>query len=217
MAAAPSALGSFMAQIRAYRPDDLDSLYRICLATGDAGADATHLYRDPALLGHVYAGGYATLGPETVFVADDHEGVAGYIIGPADTRAFEARMEQLWWPPLRARYADSDGSAAPDGRMRRLIHHPPRMPTRIVDAYPAHLHINLLPRLQGQGIGRRLIDRWREAVAALGATGAHLAVGTRNERAVRFYRAYGFCEVERFAAPHNVIVFGMRSTKAARA
>jgi hypothetical protein len=45
-----------MAQIRTFRPGDLDSLYRICLATGDAGADAAHLYRDPELIGHVYAG-----------------------------------------------------------------------------------------------------------------------------------------------------------------
>ncbi len=200
-----------MAQIRANRPDDLGTLYEICLATGAAGADASHLYQDPALIGHVYAGGYAALCPETVFVAEDREGVAGYIIGPADTRSFEARMEETWWPPLRARYADSDGGATRDGRMRHLIHHPARMPSRIVDTYPAHLHINLLPRLQGLGIGRRLIDRWREAVTALGATGAHLAVGTRNARAVRFYRAYGFCEVERFAAPHDVIVFGMQS------
>jgi ribosomal protein S18 acetylase RimI-like enzyme len=200
-----------MAQIRAYRPDDLDALYRICLATGDAGADASHLYRDPRLIGHVYAGGYAALCPETAFVVEDQEGVAGYVIGPADTRAFEARLEELWWPALRAQYADGDGNASPDARMRHLIHHPSRMPTRIVGTYPAHLHINLLPRLQGQGIGRALLDRWREAIAALGATGAHLAVGTRNERAVRFYRVYGFREVERFAAPYHVIVFAMRS------
>ena len=76
MAAAPSALGSRMAQIRGFRPDDLDALYRICLATGDAGADAAHLYRDPKLIGHVYAGGYAAISPETVFVAEDDEGIA---------------------------------------------------------------------------------------------------------------------------------------------
>ena len=93
MAAKPPALGFCMAHIRAFRPDDLDSLYRICLATGDAGADAAHLYRDPELVGHVYAGGYAALSPQTAFVAEDGEGVAGYIIGPADTRAFDAKMD----------------------------------------------------------------------------------------------------------------------------
>ena len=88
--------------------------------------------------------------------------------------------------------------------MQRLIHHPSRMLQRIVEAYPAHLHINLLPRLQGRGLGKRLLDTWREAVGVP----AHLAVGGRNARAVRFYRAYGFHEIERFAA-FDVIVFGI--------
>jgi len=199
-----------MAQIRGFRPDDLDALYRICLATGDAGADATHLYRDPKLIGHVYAGGCATISPETVSVAEDDEGVAGYILGPADTRAFEAQMEAQWWPPLRARYSDPvSAPASPDERMCHLIHHPARLPDSIVAAYPAHLHINLLPRLRGRGIGQALVDRWRNAVAARGAMGARLVVGTRNARAVHFYRAYGFHEVERLSGPPHAIVFGI--------
>jgi len=211
MAAAASALGSRMAQIRGFRPDDLDALYRICLATGDAGADAAHLYRDPKLIGHVYAGGYAAISPETVFVAEDDEGVAGYILGPAGMHAFEAQMETQWWPPLRARYADVAGPPmSPDERMCHLIHHPARLPDSIVEAYPTHLHINLLPCLQGQGVGRRLVDRWRVKVAALGATGAHLVVGMRNARAVRFYRAYGFAEIKRLSGPPEAIVFGIR-------
>ncbi len=199
-----------MAQIRGFRADDLDALYGICLATGDAGADAAHLYRDPKLIGHVYAGGHAAISPETVFVAEDDEGVAGYIVGPADTRGFVAQMETQWWPVLRARYPVGDGaSSSPDGRMRHLIHHPAQVPDRIVERYPAHLHINLLSRLRGRGIGRQLVDRWRPKVAAMGATGAHLVVGARNERAVRFYRAYGFSEIERLSGPPDAIVFGI--------
>jgi hypothetical protein len=38
-------------QIRGYRAGDLRDLYRICLQTGDSGADATGLFRDPELLG----------------------------------------------------------------------------------------------------------------------------------------------------------------------
>ena len=199
-----------MAQIRGFRADDLDALYGICLATGDAGADAAHLYRDPKLIGHVYAGGYAAISPETVFVAEDSDGVAGYVVGPADTCAFEAQMEARWRPALRARYPDNDGTSSADGRMRYLIHHPSRTPDRIADGYPAHLHINLLPRLRGQGIGQALVDRWRDAVLALGATGAHLTVGERNERAVRFYLAYGFGELERPATPPGVLVLGLK-------
>jgi ribosomal protein S18 acetylase RimI-like enzyme len=196
-----------MPDLRPYRADDLDALYRICLQTGDAGQDATSLYADPKLLGHVYTGAYAALSPETVFVIEDGEGVGGYIVGPADTRAFEARCRKEWWPPLRERYADPGREpATPDARMQRRLHRPDRTPDEIAVPYPAHLHINLLPRLQGQGLGRALIDRWREAVRVQGAQGMHLGVGTRNDHAVRFYRAYGFGEFRRYG---EVIVFAL--------
>jgi ribosomal protein S18 acetylase RimI-like enzyme len=80
--------------------------------------------------------------------------------------------------------------------MSYRIHHPSRTPSEIAEPYPAHLHINLLPRLRGRGVGRRLMERWLAAVRDMGARGAHLAVGGGNGRAIRFYRACGFHELE---------------------
>jgi ribosomal protein S18 acetylase RimI-like enzyme len=205
-----------MVDIRPYRAADLDKLYDICLATGDAGRDATHLYRDPNVIGHVYAGAYGVLSPQTALVAEDDDGVGGYIVGPADTYAFEKSCEAGWWPKLRAHYAEPAGDPVRwswDERMAHHIHHPDRTPRRINEIYPAHLHINLLPRMHGQGIGRRLIDRWLETVRAMGAHGACLGVGLSNERAVRFYRAYGFHEVERFGEPAGGILFGIATAR----
>jgi ribosomal protein S18 acetylase RimI-like enzyme len=185
-----------MVAIRPVRADDLDALYRIALATGDGGADAAPLYRDPKLLGHIYAAPYVALCPETVFVAEDADGVGGYIVGAADTPTFETRLEAEWWPRLRAIYPDPAAATcdewSPDQRRCHTIHHPRRAPAMISADYPAHLHINLLPRLRGREIGRRLMDRWINAVRAIGAGGAHLAVGTTNTRGIRFYAAYGF-------------------------
>jgi ribosomal protein S18 acetylase RimI-like enzyme len=212
MTGTPLALASRMVDIRAYRPGDLDTLYDICLTTGDDGRDATHLYRDPKVIGHVYAGAYGVLSPETAFVVEDGEGAGGYIIGPADTNAFEKRCEAEWWPALRARYADPSGDRTRwtwDERMAHHIHHPDRAPRRINEIYPAHLHINLLPRFQGRGIGKRLIDRWLAEVGAMGASSACLRTGERNPRAVRFYRACGFHEVERFGDAEDGILFGI--------
>jgi ribosomal protein S18 acetylase RimI-like enzyme len=202
-----------MENIRPFRSRDLDDLYRICLSTGAGGSDASGLYRDPKLLGHVYAAPYALLNPQTVFVAEDGEGIAGYIVGAADTIAFETRLEAEWWPDLRASYAEpmahSDAPFDPDERMQYLIHHPLRTPRRISGPYPSHLHINLLPRLQGRGIGSRLIRTWLRSVHDMGSGGAHLAVGESNFSAVRFYRARGFRELERIGPPFNVIWFGI--------
>lgn len=195
-----------MIEIRTVRATDLDALYHIALLSGDGGADASALYRDPKMIGHIYAAPYAKLCPETVFVAEDESGVSGYIVGAADTPGFEARLETEWWPALRATYPSPSNMPpaewTPDQRRAHTIHHPRTTPAEITNAYPSHLHINLLPRLRGRGVGRALIDRWLAAVCEMGSTGAHLAVGRTNTRAIRFYLAYGFCELT--GSPHPV-------------
>jgi GNAT superfamily N-acetyltransferase len=190
-----------MPEIRAYRPSDLGALYDICLKTGNSGQDASELYQDHKLVGHVYAGPYGVLRPQSALVVEDELGVGGYILGAADTPAFEAELEHRWWPALRAYYSDnpvglSYRDLTLDQRMVRHIHHPQTTPANITDAYPAHLHIDLLPRLQGRGLGKALIDRWRLLMRGFGARGVHLGVGAANARAVRFYRAYGFHELD---------------------
>ena len=134
--------------IRRATPNDRDALYDICLRTGDSGEDATPLYRDPELIGEVWVGPYLLLQPELAFVAEDAEGVAGYVLGAADTRAFEFACEQRWWPALRVRYPEpaGHGASTADGMLLRRIHHPPAAAASVVEEFPAHLHIDILPR-----------------------------------------------------------------------
>ncbi|SFC48061.1 Acetyltransferase (GNAT) family protein [Nocardioides terrae] len=179
--------------LREAGPGDRDACYDICLRTGDSGGDASGLYADPTLVGSVYAGPYLTVGPGLGYVAVDGGGVAGYVLGTADTRAFEAACESDWWPALRARQPDpGPHPLTPDDRMRRLVHRPPTVPDAVVRAHPAHLHIDLLPHLQGTGTGRALMERILARFAAEGASGVHLGVARANERAVGFYRHLGF-------------------------
>jgi len=195
------------ANIRPYRSGDLDALYAICLATGDAGRDAAALYRDPRILGEIYVAPYAAFEPGFVLTAEDDTGVGGYILGAADTRAFEARLESEWWPNLRARHPDpGEHPRGADERMVRGIHHPRRAPPKVAQVFPAHLHMNLLPRLQGQGLGRHLLDCWLAMLRERGVAGVHLATGPRNPRAMRFYTRHGFHELAREG---DVVWFGM--------
>lgn len=193
------------AKIRKYQPGEEQALYDICLLTGDSGADATALYEDAALLGEVYVGPYLRLAPEHALVGVDAAGVAGYVLGVPDTLAFEAECERTWWPPLRERYPlSSFPSESPDGRIVNLIHNPPAASPDVVERYPAHLHIDLLPRLQGQGDGRRLLTALLDGLAAVGAPGIHLGVSTANQRAIGFYRRMGFTEVQTFT--HSLVM-----------
>jgi len=200
-----------MAEIRPYREGDLAALYRICLATGDSGADASHLYEDPELIGHLYAAPYGVLSPMTAFVVEDEAGVGGYILGALDSNGFEDAAEAKWWPRLRARYADPGGVPRVewprDELLRWLIHHPRRTPGRIALPYPSHLHIDLLPRLQGQGLGRRLLDLWFATVREMGSKGAHLGVSEANVRAIGFYRAYGLSEPSLLRPPPRGVLW----------
>ncbi len=179
--------------LRPYDAADLRDLYRVCLLTGDSGADASHLYTDPDLIGHIWAAPYPVADPSLTFVVDDDDGVAGYVVGTADTVAFDAWLEEHWWPPLRARYPLPPDEDTPDARLVARLHHPP--PSDPPVGYPAHLHIDLLPRVQGRGFGRRLIDTLCAALAERGVPGVHLGVGARNQRARAFYPHLGFGEV----------------------
>ncbi len=187
------------AKIRPFRPADERTLYDICLRTGDSGADASGLYREPGLLGAIYVGPYLRLAPSLALVGEDESGVAGYVLGVPDTRAFEAQCERVWWPALRARYGP--GSFPPgslDDRLVGLIHAPPTASQDVVERYPAHLHIDLLPRLQGRGYGRRMLESLFAALRDAGAGAVHLGVGLANERAITFYHRMGFTVVHRY-------------------
>ncbi len=177
---------------------DIDALYAISLATGDRGGDAARLYRDPRMLGHIYAAPYLTLAPEDCLVAEDGDGVAGYIVGTRDSRDFEARLERDWWPALRRRYPPPEGEPQQwDADQRRcyMIHRPRCAPEEVVRGYPGHVHINLLPRLQGRRIGPALLNLWLSDAQARGCRAVHIATSATNPRALRFWTARGFVEV----------------------
>jgi GNAT superfamily N-acetyltransferase len=197
--------------IRGYRPGDLADLYRICLQTGDRGEDATGQFTDPDLLGHVYAAPYGLLEPALAFVVEDHAGVGGYCLGALDSREFEQRLEAEWWPPLRARYPEPDVADSHrwtrDEQMAYLIHHPWRAEDELFAQFPSHLHIDLLPRVQGTGMGRRLMDAQISALRERGSRGVHFNVNAANRRALGFYQHLGFSELR---VVNNRHILGMQ-------
>ncbi|HEX4062144.1 MAG TPA: GNAT family N-acetyltransferase [Streptosporangiaceae bacterium] len=181
--------------IRPYRPDDLDDLYRICLLTADSGQDATRLYGDPQLPGQIFAAPYGMFQPSLAFIAEDEAGAAGYIVGALDSQEFEKTLERSWWPALRQRYPEPSGESGQwtrDQFFANVIHHPWPTPDELAGPYPSHLHINLLPRLQGRGLGRRLIGTLAGALRDAGSPGVHLNVTPTNQRAAEFYAHLGF-------------------------
>jgi ribosomal protein S18 acetylase RimI-like enzyme len=180
-------------QLRAFEPADTDACYEICLKTADNGGDATELHTDPRIVGEVWVGPYLRRHPECAVVLEDEHGVGGYIVGAPDTAAYDDWVDRDWFVPLRRAYpigAFPDGTA--DTTCVNLIHTPPRMPADVIDAYPAHLHIDLLPRLQGRGFGRAMMNALFARVRAAGASAIHLGCSPENTNAIAFYQRLGF-------------------------
>lgn len=197
-----------MVELRPYRPGDLAALYDICLMTGDSGQDATSLHRDGKLIGHVYAAPYGVLEPGNVFVAEDEHGVGGYIVGTYDTGAFNARLEREWWPALREHYAAVGKIAltAADRQRLETIRNPESNPSDIVARYPAHIHMNLLPRLRGQRVGTGLLQHWVTQARDAGITGIHLGANAGNSGGVAFWSRSGFTPLQTIG---RTVWFGM--------
>jgi ribosomal protein S18 acetylase RimI-like enzyme len=175
---------------------DLPGAYRVCLLTGEAGQDASAIYADPDLLGHLYVGPYLARGVDTQLVVVDEAGVCGYLLSADDTLAFEAWAERDWWPPLRVRYPLVDDGSR-DAELVRVIHEPDPTPTGLTDVYPAHLHIDLLARARGRGLGGKLVGGLLAEMRGRRVPGVHLSVDARNANAIGFYEHLGFREVAR--------------------
>jgi ribosomal protein S18 acetylase RimI-like enzyme len=189
-----------MAEIRGYRPEDRDALYRVCLRTGDDGADATDLYRQPRLLGDVYVGPYVAFEPRWAWVVEQDGAVAGYILCAPNTAAFDRRCDRDWWPALRERYPlHAFAAGTRDAGIVRLIHDPPRVADAVLEQFPAHLHIDLAPEVQGLGLGGALMTVLLDALRADGVAGIHLGVSSANARAIGFYERLGFTVLSTFS------------------
>jgi ribosomal protein S18 acetylase RimI-like enzyme len=198
--------------IRPYEPKDFDAVYEVCLKTGDAGQDATHFHKDPKALGHLYVGPYVTLEPSLAFVLEDDSGVCGYVLGVLDTKTFYKRYIEEWLPPLQKLYPDPTGDPKHwtfDERIYHDIHHPDVKSYSALEPYPSHLHIDLLPRAQGQGNGKRMMTTLLETLKAQNSRAVFLAMHPDNTRALLFYQKIGFHIIEAAKLPRDTLYLGL--------
>ncbi len=191
--------------IRPYRPADHDAVYDICVRTADSGGDARGLYCDDELVSDIYAGPYLALERGLAFVLDDGERPVGYVLGAADTVAFAAAFRERWLPLVADRHPLPVASPQTAAElMLASLHDPERMIRPELAAYPAHLHIDLLPAAQGQGWGRALIRTLLGELASRGVPALHLTYAPQNTAAAAFYARIGFRPVP--GLPHSVWV-----------
>ena len=179
--------------VRKFQEDDRSHLYHVCLATGDSGASALHLYTEKEMLGEIYVGPYLSFQPDLSLTLIK-DGVAGYALAALDTRTFEDTLSKQWWPAILEKYQNRspENFNEREKNLFEYIQNPPLRPKVIVDQYPSHLHIDLLETAQGRGIGKAMMHLLLETLREKGSKGVHLGMGSQNARAFAFYTKLGF-------------------------
>ena len=189
--------------IRPYQSADEPAIQDITYLTGYKGEDLTGrgYCRDTRLWFMIFIGYYTRFEPEHCFVATDTENgrVVGFICGTPDTLRQEALFRKRMVPRLFLRLFGYTSWRYPRcfiniWRMFREYARGTEDASNdpIIAQYPAHLHINLLPDFQSQGLGSQLMRHFEDHMRTLGVTGLHLGTTNKNIKAVPFYHKMGF-------------------------
>lgn len=192
--------------VRNYCPQDEGAIEEITYRTGFQGEDLTgrRFFDDKRLFFLIFIYYYTRHEPQHCFVAVDsaEDKVVGFICGTPDTAAQEVRfmITTAWRIPLRAffhtiwRYPRTFVTFL---RLVNMVRYLDRGQSagRLEADYPAHLHMNVLPGYQGQGIGTWLMQHFERHMLALGVRGIHLQTSNHNHKALPFYEKMGFAIV----------------------
>ncbi|RYO53665.1 hypothetical protein AA0116_g10780 [Alternaria tenuissima] len=189
--------------VRVYDPStDYQNGLHVFLTTIDPGLD-----REPARTvgSHLWYKVYADVTPETCHVLDDGDGrVVGYCIGAVDTTSFAQRWRDVFTPTIDPKLVPHPNIQTGDPQMERqdvkhfrkavyeadcsMLQPWPQM----LERYPAHLHIDILPEYQRKGWGSALMTSFLGTAKSSGAVGVHLDMVQSNTSARAFYEKVGF-------------------------
>lgn len=186
--------------VRPFQSADRAALFKIGADTAFFGAPIEAYMEDRNLFLDSFYAYYTDYEPEHAWVACADEAVVGFLTGCSDTRrqqriSSRKVIPRVAWRALTGHYRIGPkarryiGAAFTAARRREFPHVD-------VDAYPAHLHINLDEHWRGYGLGRRLMESYLDQLRGLNIPGVHLGTTSLNVAACLLYERLGFRLVE---------------------
>ena len=170
-------------------------MLQIAADTGFFGAPVEAFLDDRRLMQDIFVAYYVDCEPEHLWVAELDGTLVGYIcgsVGGPQVRRQQAQMVRAALFRLVTlryrigarswRYFIRTARAALSGDYPRVD----------LSGYPAHLHINLMERARGSGLGKRLMQACLEQMVTLGVPGIHLNTTSMNVAAIKLYEKMGF-------------------------
>lgn len=177
-------------EIRPYRESDREMVQNVCLET----ASMEGAFEEPikSMMLTAFCNYYIEEEQEQCFVAADGTQVVGYILCAKDSKR--------WAESFSVKYISNPENNPLKGFYQGIM----AAPIRYADRYPAHLHIDILPEYQRQGIGFQLMDTLTAHLREQGVPAVMLSVAGDNEKGKNFYQKYGFQVLEE--TPHEIVM-----------
>lgn len=176
--------------IREAKASDEQAITKICFESRWVGRDSVE---DPEIFALRWALYYLRYEREFCFVAEDDGEVIGYILSTADTERQEEGHLQKIAPIIKEKMA----SDHPDYSFYTTLMRKRETLGRLLDDYPAHLHINLTAGCRGRGVGTLLMQKMEKNMVKHGVKRIHLGVINSNVSAIGFYEKNGYKEIYR--------------------
>ena len=180
--------------IRAYQPKDKENVRFVCL-NSEGPCKSSKRGINFALA--VYCDYYVENEPENCFVAvDDNDKAIGYVICAQDFDSFKRIYIREYLTKIRKW----------EFRRRKSALRAIASQEKYKAEYPAHLHIDILPEYQHNGLGRKLMDALCSNLRNKNVKGVMFTVWHKNYNAIKFYEKYGFRLIE---TKETTLVYGM--------
>jgi len=183
--------------IRSYRPADRAAVRRLSCDTADHGEPVERFFHDREAVANVLVRYYTDYEPQSLWIAEQEDVLAGYLTGCLDTKRCNRVMVTRVLPgTIIGAVARGALWRAKTWRLCAALLEtlllggfPHKVDLR---EYPAHLHINVRQDFRGKQIGRQLIERFLAQADGAGVGGTHVVVLGHNERGRRFFETMGF-------------------------
>ena len=188
-------------EIRTMQLTDEPTIEDICYVTSPWGRDGKEELRHAiALRWAIHYVRHETTHCHVAVDTEMENAVVGYLLCAPDTLRYDEEYEQRTHPLLKEeikRVSAGNLLKRPKLEAEFLVMPSSKLPPKsrkLVDVYPAHMHIDIYPSHHRRGIGRMLFAAHEAHLKAIGCPGYHLFVGSSNTNAVKFYTALGMTD-----------------------
>lgn len=172
--------------IRPYQKKDFRYVQDICMATSRFSEEDTPSNR--ALLCAMFCDYYLDNQSDYCFVAvNDNDEPVGYVLCVVDLDDYQEKMNELYLPLVRKVSSKDYYHFIAEAKVaERYIRY----------GYTSHLHIDILPEYQRQGLGTQLIQALENKLREMFVEGIYLICGQKNEGARAFYESCGYEDID---------------------